>query len=183
MTGCRKSWWAWGWFQRRHPTQRPLWTGLKRLRLIKSRPWEDVCASGDLWGESWSPHQTAAWGPRACLSQASGRVVPAALAHRWAWGTPRGLCGARRRGEQACFPDPMVWPRNPGRGLCSIHSTAVPGGGSSQGAVLPRFHLDSSLRVLSAGTEVFILPSLPVFVPLLGRNNPGPLWKRYWPLT
>lgn len=78
MTGCRKSWWAWGWFQRCHPTQRPLWTGLKRLRLIKSRPWEDVCASGDLWRDSWSPRQTAAWGPGACLSQALGGVAPAA---------------------------------------------------------------------------------------------------------
>lgn len=54
VTGVQKVLGSWGWFQRCHTTQPSPGTGLKQVKLIKSRPREDVCSSGDFWRDTWT---------------------------------------------------------------------------------------------------------------------------------
>lgn len=121
------------------------------------------------FGEKLVPSSDRSLGARG-LSQASGRGAPAAPAHRWAWGTPRGPCGARRgEGGAGLLPGPCGLAPDPRTGPVqrSFHSRPWgqlgPRGGLAQAP--PRL---LSQR-LSPETEVFTLPSL------LGRNNPAPL--------
>lgn len=129
------------------------------------------------FGEKLVPSSDRSLGARG-LSQASGRGAPAAPAHRWAWGTPRGPCGARRgEGGAGLLPGPCGLAPDPHTGPVQRSFHSRPWGQLGLRGGLAQAPPRLLSQGLSPETEVFTLPSL------LGRNNPGRPWKWHWPPT